>query len=110
MKHFLTSKIACEQALCLGKKNSKESEGKRGELFPLSSFPLDQRPVHSLLPKRIATSVLACVAIKAGEGRETARRLGREQFLFFSQLRRWCARLDNTAMIRMLHQSPEHNL
>ena len=35
--------------------------------------------------------------IKAGEGRETARRLGRERFLFFSRLRRSCARLDKTA-------------
>ena len=48
--------------------------------------------------------------IKAVEGRVTARRLGREQFLFVSRLRRSCARLDNTAMLRMLHQSPEHNL
>ena len=42
--------LACEQALCLGKKNSEEREGKGGRepfsLFPLPSSPLDQRPVH----------------------------------------------------------------
>ena len=40
-----------------------------------------------------------------GEGRETARRLGREQlekFLFLSRFRRSCARLDKTAMLRRL--------
>ena len=49
--------------------------------------------------------------IKAGEDRETARRLGREQLLFFSQLRirlrRSCARLDKTAMLRrLMHNQP----
>ena len=48
--------VACEQALCLGKKNSEEREGSGGGgggggefRFSLSpSSPLDQRPVHRL--------------------------------------------------------------
>ena len=43
--------LACEQALCLGKKITRKGKG-RGErafsLFPLPSSPLDQRPVHRL--------------------------------------------------------------
>ena len=51
--HDVTTKssIACEQALCLGKKISRKGKG-RGErafsLFPLPNSPLDQRPVHRL--------------------------------------------------------------
>ena len=37
--------LACEQALCLGKKIARKGKG-NGALFPLPSFPLDQRPVH----------------------------------------------------------------
>ena len=44
--------IACEQALCLGKKMARKVKGKGGReafsLFPLPT-PLDQRPVHRLL-------------------------------------------------------------
>ena len=40
------NKLACEQALCLGKK-SEEREGKG--LFQLPSSPLDQRPVYRLI-------------------------------------------------------------
>ena len=38
--------LACEQALCLGKKIARKGKG-RG-LFPLPNSPLDQRPVHRL--------------------------------------------------------------
>ena len=48
-----------------GEKNSKEREGKGGErafsLFPLSSSPLDQRPVHRL---RMKYRVPKCDVIK----------------------------------------------
>ena len=44
--------IACEQALCLGKKITRKGKGKVGReafsLFPLPSSPLDQRPVDRL--------------------------------------------------------------
>ena len=39
------SELACEQALCFGKKNSKESS------------PLDQRPVHRLNQSTLITRV-----------------------------------------------------
>ena len=39
------SELACEQALCFGKKTSKES------------FPLDQRPVHRLNQSTLITRV-----------------------------------------------------
>ena len=58
--------------------------------------------------RSVAVLVGRACAIKTGEGRETARRLGREQlellFLFFSRLRRSCAWLDKTAMLRRLHR------
>ena len=38
--------LACEQALCLGKKIARKGKG-RG-VFPLPNSPLDQRPVHRL--------------------------------------------------------------
>ena len=61
--------------------------------------------------------------IKAGEGRETARRLGRERLYFSrgfavrsralrartSRLRRSCARLDKTAMLRRLERTSRRN-
>ena len=44
--------LACEQAVCLGKKIARKGKGKRGgeggSLFSLPSSPLDQRPVHRL--------------------------------------------------------------
>ena len=41
--------IACEQALCLGKKIARKGKGREGGLFPLPNSPLDQRPVHRLI-------------------------------------------------------------
>ena len=56
----------------------------------------------------------------AGEGRETARRLEREQLIFlafsrasranFSWIRRPCARLDKTAMLRRLEYEEQLGL
>ena len=50
--------IACEQALCLGKKIARKGRG-RGErgfsLFPLPCSPLDQRPG----PKGLSTGLFA---------------------------------------------------
>ena len=61
--------LACEQALCLGKKVQGKGRARGGgeggerafSLFPLPSSPLDQRPVHRL------TLLLGLFAVDDGD-------------------------------------------